>query len=378
VPTGRQTVVGGDEDGPGYTLTNDEASRIRTGRLLIVAPVTGTDPARDPDVVIRDLTLSATLTSQSPGAINALEIVVTTSTGSSAGIGPAAVAPGTGIARVEGDVLIANADETSGIAIQASGLIRLVTPNGSLRVQNAGGNPTGEISLASANIWAASQELLDQLAADSNFAGRNDALLQNDGDEQPRGYIEAGNVSLFVGDTLFVQNSGTADSFAGITVTGDLTISPIGSAPLEVQAFGRRLNPDGSFTDNSDFFATINFETGYGGGFTQAAQFNLCVIATGLCPGGTPEEEPIQPPTQDQVTEPVEGSNEDSVTEVVNVNEEFDDNSVFDTNELIEEPVTSGGDVSAWEGCDEPGGDRSKCEGDRPARNGNGGGANGN
>jgi hypothetical protein len=208
---------------------------------------------------------------------------------------------------------------------------------------------------------SASADLLDQLRTDPAFAGRNDALLANDGSLDPKGYIEGGDVSLFVGQSLLVQNSGGTDGFGGITVSGDLTVTPNGSDPLDVFAFGRRVESDGSFVTDSAFFREVTFEQGYGG-FATAAEFNQCAIATGVCPDDVPPPPPppsqpdIQPPTQDQVQQPVEdGTDESESQPVVNVNEEFDDNSIFSSESLIEEPVTSGGDSSQWsepDNCD--------------------------
>jgi len=382
-PGGGQTVIGGNEDGPGYTLDNGEAQRIRAATLRITVPVTGTSATRAPDVLIRDLTLNGTPSQTGNGAIGTLEIDVGGGLASgSGGIRPAAAPqPGEGIARIEGDVLIRNATADNRILIEADGLLTMVTPDGSLRIQDSAGNPTGLIGLASNNIWVGTQGLLDQLAADANFSGRDAALLTNDGEEVPRGYIEGGDVQMFVRDTLFVQNSGNADTFGGITVTGDLAITPSGSSPLDVRAFGRRLNPDGSFETNSDFFRTVAFEQGYGGGFTSGAQFNLCEIASGVCPGEVVEpEQPIQPPTSDQIEEPVEGTGDEPTQPVVNVNAEFDENSVFDSNELIEEPVTSGGDTGLWSENRDCGERDENCaqDGNGQGSGNPGGGSNGN
>ena len=69
-------------------------------------------------------------------------------------------------------------------------------------------------------------------------AGRDAALLVNDGTVNPRGSIEAGDVTIRVGETLFVQNSGSALDFAGITVRENtLTIVPTGSQPIQAFAF---------------------------------------------------------------------------------------------------------------------------------------------
>ena len=67
-------------------------------------------------------------------------------------------------------------------------------------------------------------------------------------------------MTLFARDSLFVQNSGTLFSFAGITVRENtLRIVPTGAQPLRVFAFGRRINPDGSFVTNIDFFNEVQY-----------------------------------------------------------------------------------------------------------------------
>ena len=152
-------------------------------------------------------------------------------------------------------------------------------------MRDPAGLPAGSLDLVSRNIWSASQRLIDQLRADPDFAGRDDELLVNDGPEAPRGYIEAGDVLLFAGDTLFVQNSGTPTSFAGITVLENtLTIIPTGDEPLQVLAFGRRVNADGSYVTNDRFFQEVDFQQGpAGAGYTDASELNTCKINAGVC-----------------------------------------------------------------------------------------------
>jgi hypothetical protein len=169
------------------------------------------------------------------------------------------------------------------------------------------------------------------------------ALAVNTGPINPRGYIEAGDVSLFARDTLFVQNSGSIVDFAGITVREDtLTIVPTGPQPLAAFAFGRRINPDGSFVTNNIFFREVAFQQG-GAGYTDDAQFNLCFINSGVCRLPTPDD-PV-PGGPDIVEEPVGGPNVALLPD-----EELVDTSFAD-DPLIEQPVTSGSDSELWD-CD--------------------------
>ena len=323
--TGEPTVVGGSDQGPGYTLTDAEANRITTALLRVRAPQTGTDPGRDPDLVVRDLSLTGE-------RIGQLELLTT------------------GIMEVGGALLLSDVRTDGGILLGAAERLQVVTPDGSVRVRDGAGMPGGTLALESSNIWSASRTLIDQLAADPNFAGRNDALLANDGPVEPRGHIEAADVALRAGETLFVQNSGDAGAFAGITVVGNsLTITPTGDAPLVVYAFGRRLAADGSFVTNDQFFAEVVFEDRGGTvGYTDESEFNRCVINTGVCPAVEPETGLDIPEGPDIIEEPIGGL----------FNLAFPDNggddlvdTTFSADPLIEQPVTSGGDSILWD-CD--------------------------
>lgn len=336
--TSQPAVVGGTTEGQGYTLTDAEADRIAADRLAIgVEGPAGAAPA----MIVRDLSLSAT------GANSVGTLALGTNT----------------VMQVEGAVLLANAGPDNAIEIAAGTRLQIVTPGGSLRVRDAAGAPAGTIEIVSANIWAASDDLIGQLAADVNFAGRNEALLANDGPVEPRGYIEAADVLLRPGQTLFVQNSGAADEFAGITVVENtLTIVPSGNGPLTVYAFGRRINPDGSYVTNNGFFAEVDFQAG-AGGYTDESEFNRCIINTGVCPaagGGIPDG-PAGPGGPDPIEGPVGGS------DTILLPPAGDDDDLVDTSfgadPLIEEPVTSGGDSSLWnEDCDRD--DDGDCDGE--------------
>jgi hypothetical protein len=319
---GNQTVIGGDSQGPGYTLTDAEADRIQGQRLLIQAPAAGTGATRPPDLLVRDLSFSASRTGR-------VDIVTP------------------GIAQVSGELRLADAGSASALLLQADERLEIPTGSGAVRVVGPTGSADGSLDLSSRNIWAASSALLQQLAADPNFAGRDAALLVNDGPLNSRGSIEAGRATLSVGNSLFVQNSGAFLDYAGITVRDGLTIVPTGAQPIQAFAFGRRINADGSAVTGNNFFRQVTF-TGRGTAYAGAAQFNLCFINSGVCRLSSPGDGP--PGGPDIIEEPVQLG-----ASLVLAGGEADDlvDTSFADDPLIEEPVTSGGDSSLWEAdCD--------------------------
>ena len=149
-------MIGGSAQGPGYTLTDAEADRITAVTLRLQASPTGAAANRAPDLLIRDLSLDGQ-------RIGRLDIQTTR------------------IVQVEGALLVTGVQATGGVDIRADERLQLVNPAGSIRVREASGLPGGTVNFTSNNIWSASQALLDQLLADFNFAGRDDALTANSG-----------------------------------------------------------------------------------------------------------------------------------------------------------------------------------------------------
>lgn len=353
----QQVTLGGTEDGygEGYTLTNAEAGRIRTGTLALVSSLTGTAADRDPDLLIRDLTLSAT-PGQTGAAVNRLEISFAAGEG---GVTTLALGNGgRGIVQVEGALRLENAGATSGIEIDAGQRIQVINPSGSIRVLAGGGAPGGSVALHADDIWSASQAIIDQLLANLTFTGRNEALLAPPSQPQERGFIEGGEVTLAVSRSLLVQNSGPAGAFGGITVgAGGLTVQAAGSG-VDVYAFGRRAD-GGAFVTNSAFFRETEF--GYGSAYAAAAEFNQCIIATGACPDDPviPEPPVVVPIGAEIIEGPIDEA-EESVPPPNPDRQEFVDVS-FASESLLEEPVTSGGDSSTWDEDCEPGPEGAEC-----------------
>ena len=73
----------------------------------------------------------------------------------------------------------------------------------------------------------ADQSVISQLEEDPNPANLADLLATNNGADNQDGYLQAGGITAtMLGSSFLVQNSGTADNLAGLTVgDGGLTIT---------------------------------------------------------------------------------------------------------------------------------------------------------
>ncbi|QDH35703.1 hypothetical protein [Porphyrobacter sp. YT40] len=282
-------VLGGTVEGEGWSLIAAEALRISARNLDIAVPrVTGSNDPNQPDLVIRDLTLSGT---QDDGFSS---VLIEAGSGTS------------GIIRVDGNLAFTQAGANDRLSIISGNRIELVTP-GSIRVSNNDGFPGGSLLLRSGYIWAADLDTILQLQANPEFTGR-DALLAvaAAGSNDPLGYIRAGDVDIAISRGLLVRNTGSALEQGGILV-GDGGLSIIGfdptlnqgnsgvvsfanPAPLDVFAYGRRQISATGFITGEAFFREVNFnQTGNDPTTYRAvARFNDCLITTGECPQTNP------------------------------------------------------------------------------------------
>jgi hypothetical protein len=129
------------------------------------------------------------------------------------------------------------------------------------------------------------------------------------------------------------------------TGAGGLTI--VADAPnTSVYAFGRRLNPDGSFTTGDTYFFQSTYNRTAGASYTPTAALNTCIIPTGQCPLRVPPGS--GPGGPDPTTGPTGGSRAIQLPQ--NDGDDVIDSS-FAADPLIEEPVTSGNEPGQWN-CD--------------------------
>lgn len=316
---GSAAAVGLETTSGQYQLTNID--HIRTDALTINASASG--DAAAPDIDFLNATIHGSSTSG--GGIGSMTVN-----------SPASL-------FIDGAVKFQNAGTNDVLAFNANKGIELNTDKGSLAMLDSGGKLGGTLDLAANTIWVADSALLKQLEGNPDFPGRADALKTNNGQNKPEGFVQAGTVKAYISNSLFVQNSGTADLFAGISVDdGGLTVNAKGPGLATVIAYGREVKSDGTILNNTDFFKSVNFIPP--GGFTSDSTLNGCTIG-----GGCAEETPSIVFEWSSILVPVgagNGNGEDT-DRMIDTDPLFADDSV-------DEPVTSGSEPAPDKRTDGP------------------------
>ncbi len=333
-----EPILIGDDAGPlseglQYRLTNDEDIHSET----IVFNALNSSEGPTPDVILAGLEMEGSMTAG--GGVSQVQL----NTG--------------GAVFVDGLVLYTNAGATDLLDINAASIQVNTSSGGRIAmVDSTEERPAGILEVDADHIWVGNDALLDNLNTDPDFAGRDDMVGTNPGPEVAEGHLIAGRMSLSVNETLFVQNSGGPTGFAGITVgDGGLEIRITGEGPGEVVAYGRRFNPDGSFTTGNAFFDLVDFTFDEGSRYTDLSEFNECLINTGCgaVPGGNPFG-----PGPESILGPVGEMNdpEQTIYDEIgssdggseDISSQLIDTSSLSGDELIDEGVTSGGDSNQW------------------------------
>ncbi|WP_157075158.1 hypothetical protein [Erythrobacter sp. AP23] len=337
-----RTVIGGSGDTAGYTLTQDELGRIDAGATTFA---TSLDGSASDDLLFRDTTISGSLDE----GVSELEISAR-------------------VVRVEGMVTYRDAADTDYLGIFADRL-EIVTPGG-IQILGPNDRYTGTFEFEGGNFWMADADTIALLQGDVAFEGRNDLLATSaPGSDDPLGYLRAGDVEIDIWESFLVRNTGSAAEPGGITVTGSLTVDGDGDeseVPLDVFAYGRRQNEDGSFTTGADFFALVDFEGGEDEegeiNYSDDAQFNNCGINSGEC---TVVEEPDEreevleeveeeapaaavTTTEPVASAPIEQSEQDSNVEFGADFPGLLSASFIAEQDTIDDPVASGGDIALY------------------------------
>ncbi|MBX7500634.1 hypothetical protein K3181_04185 [Qipengyuania sp. YG27] len=224
------------------------------------------------DLVLRDISAAGSLGSLFPGHYEAGSASVDITAG--------------GTVRAEGTMAYHDVASTDAFNVTADRL-EIVTP-GSIRLTAPDATYAGQFTFEGSDFWMADADTIAQLAADPTFDGRN-ALLATaaSGSDSPLGYLRTGDATLITDGTLLVRNTGTAVAPGGITVTGTLGIGG-GSDPVDLFAYGRKRNGDGTFVTGSAFYDLVDFNAGRGVGdppvtYTDGSQFNDCNVNAGTC-----------------------------------------------------------------------------------------------
>ena len=334
--TGEQAVLGGTTPGAGYSLLQAEADGISSDTLSISLPdVIGNDI----DGIVNDLAFVGT----SDFGFSRVDLLVE------------------GSLDILGALALRSAGTGDVLAITAAQQVQITLSTGSVSVDDNGAL-SGLLQIAANRIVAADAALIAQIAADPTSQTVADALLDDGGASTPSNFIAADRVEISAGELVLTQNTGANGIYGGITVgAGGLLITQqVGApGPLQVIAFGQR-DVGGALTTNDDWFALVEFATDRAATYTAESTFNNCIIVTGACPTPPDPVDPEIPSTNHiLIEEPVtfpEISEEGAASDF---QFGFDfprllDTALISEEDLVDDPVTSGGDsaVHALSGVD--------------------------
>ena len=231
---------GGSPAAGQYVL--DEDGDIE-GASIVVNAVAATSGGAAPDVHIFDVDIDGSQTSG--GGASSVEVNTT------------------GSILVGGAINYANAGADDSLSLNSGDKIEVATDaGGSIAMTDSSGNLSGSLTLTGHDVWVANQATLAKLEANPDYAARNTDLGTNTGANNQAGFLQAGGITVdLLGSSLMVQNSGTAQQPAGISIgSGGLTIINEGTEPATVILYGRRVS--GGTTISGSSFVPLVVTTG--------------------------------------------------------------------------------------------------------------------
>lgn len=268
----------------GYSLSNAEYGRLRAGEIAVIGDDFSTLAT---DLTIGMLTINA---SQLYGA----DGVALFASGNRETETPS------GILRIAGAVTGNGFSPTTSIEL-LSGTVEIEAANGSLKV-NAGSSDNGSSSATSSlggliyveadHIHIASDAILTKLRADPLYTGHVDELNAPAAVQRPDGVFNALGFEINVGETFYIQNTGSRIIPAGFLTTfdnsevfasGDIT----GGAEIVIS--GQFQTSTGTVTGKAAFDQIIADPTADSEqffGFSENSQLNGCVFLSGVCAFG--------------------------------------------------------------------------------------------
>ena len=200
-----QALIGDGLTGSGYALSNAEFGRIEGGSVFILARG---DASAAQDMLIGDLTV----TGPSAGStIESSEGILVFATGDIDGETPG------GVIRVVGDVIATGFGSGNAIEFYAD-RFELDAATGSVAITSSGGALARRArSLCRPDPCRRVASILDQLAADPQYAGYQDDLNAPATVQRPEGVLNAATIWIESDNlqNILIQNTGTEESPAG-------------------------------------------------------------------------------------------------------------------------------------------------------------------
>ncbi|WP_294120697.1 hypothetical protein [Sphingomonas sp.] len=274
---GAQALIGDGLAGNGYRLSNAEFGRLSAGNVQILAQ---DNAATAIDMLIGDLAITGPLAGST----------IDDPAGSVLfGTGNFQNESTSGVIRINGSVQATGFTVDNRLEFHAD-RFELNAETGLINITSDGTNLSGELFIAADRVHAASASILDQLAANPNYAGHEDDLNAPAAVQRPNGVIRAGSIEVFSNGPLavLVQNTGTTATPAGFVTIGDGPLlegvqGPFG--PVELIINGQLMTPGGVLTGADVLTFLIN--TNNIGFFTANSTINGCLLS-GVCTGNNP------------------------------------------------------------------------------------------
>jgi hypothetical protein len=266
-------VTVGDASGSGgYRLDNSEFGRIKGGEIVVV----GIDGSQATDMTIGNLSITGSQLYGDGGSVVFATGDRLTET------------PG-GILRIAGAVSATGFGASNEIDL-LSGTVEIEAVNGSLKLTGSSNSLAGLVYIEANHIHVASDAILAKLRADPLYAGHIADLNTPLAVARVDGVLNALGLELYPGQTLYVQNTGTAALPAGFLTTLDNTEVNAPDAPpeggIEVVINGQFRTETGVVTGKAAYDLVKSSavdEPDAFTGFSETSQLNGCLFVGGTC-----------------------------------------------------------------------------------------------
>lgn len=258
--------------GTGYALTGAEWGRINSGSVSISAL---DNPQLGTDMTIGDLTITGPLSGSTIDDPNG-SVSFTT--------GVDGIVSGT--IRVVGNVAATGFQDTNTLSFDATAF-ELDAATGSIKIDNGSGGLSGIMRVSADFIHIADGSILGKLRNNPFYAERFTDLNSPAAVQRPDGVFNARAFNLYPGQTLDIQNTGTAAVPAGF-VTGfsvsDVTppdAPPAGGVSVIIN--GAFDTPSGPVTGIEAYNMLVNDPGADFTGFATDSMLNSCVLSARSC-----------------------------------------------------------------------------------------------
>jgi hypothetical protein len=275
-------LIGGSASGEGYVLDASEMTRLRAANIIVRSPFAGSSGT---GIEIRDFTFNGSAATSGIN-LNGSEGSLSFQTSSTI--------------RVNGNAVFNAMGPTNRVSLNA-GRVEINADTGGIFLN--GSSPGGVLSISANNIHIASASLLEQLAQNATFAGRDAALGLPIATARPDGVIQASRLVFNVGNTLLIQNTGTSLLNAGFFGrVGGVEINPLESQSsqggiIDMVIYGQLLDT-GDIVRNGTSVRDLLFPVSSGqdgpstiSGFTANSSVNGCLLNAAGCGGGAITEQ---------------------------------------------------------------------------------------